>query len=249
MQTSIRERLISAVGAVISVILLGYLLLVGLTVEPRVRRGESLQLLDIRMPRPKQDRPRPRIDRQKPRKASGKASPRALRNKAAAIVTAPPLVPQQVPSPVVSAPKPGLGMAASAGASDRPGQGTGSGGRGNGTGGGGYGNGNGNDDDEVPPRLIKGRLKFSDLPSGLRDNGVGGTVSVRYGVEANGRVSDCTVMTSSGSAELDQLTCQLIQQRFRFDPSRDHEGHPVRSFVEESHTWIIEQNREALPQP
>ncbi len=247
MQASLLERLLSAVGAAIAVFLLGYLLLAGLTVETGVRSEKSLQLLDLQMLRPNQHRPPPHIDRPKPHKASGKASPRNLRNKAAAIVAPSPPAPLRMPSPVVSAPIAGLGMAASAGASDRPGPRAGAGGVGNGSGGGGYGNGN--DDSEVPPRLIKGRLKFSDLPPGLRDNGIGGTVSVRYGVEANGRVSDCIIMVSSGSTELDQLTCRLIQQRFRFDPSRDHEGQPVRSTIEENHTWVIEQNRDPRSQP
>lgn len=247
MQASLVEKLLSAVGAVIAVLLLGYLLLAGLTVDTLVRSEKALHLLDLQITRPKPHRPPPHNDRQKPTKASDKASPRNLRNKAAAIVMPPPLVPQRVPSTMITAPTVGSGMAASAGASDRPGPGTGAGGSGNGTGGG--SDSDGDDDGEVPPRLIKGRLKFSDLPPSLRDNGIGGTVSVRYGVEANGRVGDCIIMASSGSAELDQLTCRLIEQRFRFDPSHDHEGQPVRSIIEESHTWVIEQNREPQRQP
>lgn len=247
MRASLIERLLSAVGAVIAVILLGYLLLAGLTVDTLVRSENPLHLLDLQMARSKQHRPPPHSNRQKPNKASGKPSPRNLRNKAAAIVTPPPLIPQRLPSPLVTAPIAGLGMTASAGASDRPGPGAGAGGSGKGTPGGGYGDGD--DDNEAPPRLIKGRLKFSDLPPDLRDNGIGGTVSVRYEVESNGRVSDCIIITSSGSTELDQLTCQLIQQRFRFAPSRDHEGEPVQSIIEERHTWVIDQSRNPGPQP
>ncbi len=134
-------------------------------------------------------------------------------------------------------------MAAFAGASDRPGPGEGAGGQGNGAGGGGYGDGDG----DVPPRLIKGRLKFSDLPPDLRDGGIAGTVSVRYDVDISGRVGDCIITASSGSAELDKLTCQLIQRRFRFDPSRDPEGQPVRSTIEENHRWEID--RRGFPPP
>jgi periplasmic protein TonB len=245
MQASLIEKVWSAVGAVIVVLLLGYLLLVGLTIDTRVRREKALQLLELQMLRPKPDRPPPHGARQKSTKASAKASPRNLRNKAAAIAIFPP--PRLVPSPVVTAPIAGMGMAASAGASDRPGPAMGGQGRGNGTGAG--GDGNGDDDGEVPPRLIKGRLKFSDLPTDLRDNDVGGTVSVHYGVETDGRVSDCIVMASSGSTELDRLTCRLIEQRFRFAPSRDHQGQPVRSIIEESHVWAIEHDRELHPQP
>ena len=239
MQASVQERLLGALGSAIVVTLLGYLLLVGMAVEIRVRGEQPITLLNLQAPRPQQHRPKPHVDRPKPRKASGQTSPRNLRNKAAEIVTPPPLVRLPIPPPVVSASKAGVGTAASAGASDRPGPGEGAGGEGNGAGSGGYGDGDGGG--EVPPRLIKGRLKFSDLPLDLREAGIGGTVSVRYGVDVNGRVSDCIIVASSGSTELDRLTCELIKQRFRFDPSRDHDGRPIQSIIEENHSWIIDR--------
>ncbi|HLY88093.1 MAG TPA: TonB family protein [Acetobacteraceae bacterium] len=242
MQASIQEKLLSALGAAIVVLLFGYLLLVGMTVGIPVRDEQILTLLDYRAPAPRPRRPPPHVRRLKPARAPGKPSPPNLRNKAAAIVTTPTPVPPPIPSPLVSASKAGTGMAAQSGASDRPGPGEGAGGEGNGTGGGGYGNGDGGGD--VPPRLIKGRLKFSDLPADLRDSQIGGTVSVRYSVEVNGGVGDCIVMVSSGNAELDQTTCRLIQQRFRFDPSHDRDGRPVRSMIDENHSWEFDMSQD-----
>lgn len=247
MQASLLERLLSALATAITLALLGYLLLVGMTVERQERAEEQMAILALQASHPQRRRPPPHVDQRPRSAASSKPSPRNLRNRAAAIITPPPPVPPPIPSSIVSAPTAGLGMAASAGASDRPGPGEGAGGRGTGTGGGGAGDGEGGGGDDVPPRLIKGRLKFSDLPPDLRDGGIGGTVSVRYEVAIDGRVSDCIIIGSSGSTELDQLTCRLIEQRFRFDPSRDHEGRPVPSAIEENHSW--ENDRTRLPRP
>jgi protein TonB len=239
MQASIQERLISALASAIAVILLGYLFLLGMTVEMRVHAAQSMMLLNLQTP-PKPPEPALHVVRPKTARTSGRASPQNLRDRAAAIVAPKSPVPPPIPPLLISAPKAGSGVASSAGASDRPGPGEGAGGQGNGSGSGGDGNGDG--DGGAPPQLIKGRLKFSDMPPALRDGWTGGAVAVRYDVEANGRVGACAVTGSSGSVELDQLTCRLIQQRFRFDPSRDRDGRPVRSTIEESHSWEIDRS-------
>jgi protein TonB len=237
MQASVSEKLASALGALLFVALFGYLLLIGLTVETNVAVQQRMAVLNLRAPLP-QHHPRPPVARPAPHKAS-RASPRNLRNKAAKIVAPPLVVPLAIPSPVIVAAKPGVGMASSAGASDKAGPGQGAGGKGDGN-----GNGDGDGDGDTPPRQIRGRLKFSDLPADLRDKETGGTVSVHYRVGIDGRVGDCEITASSGSAELDQLTCSLIQQRFRFDPSRNSDGHPVSSIVEEQHSWEFDESHD-----
>lgn len=246
MQERVQERLIGALGSSIVVTVLGYMLFVGMAVEIRARGEEVVTLLDLQPPRP-QLHPRPaHVPPRKTVDASGRASPLNLRNKPAEVVTPRPIVILPVLSPIVSAPKAGLGMASSAGASDRPGPGTGAGGQGDGTGSGGYGSGDG--DGDVPPRQIRGRLSQSDLPADLIESGSrGGTVSVRYDVAVNGSVGGCRIMASSGSAELDQLTCRLIQQRFRFAPARDRQGRPFPSIIEEDHSWEIERITDRPP--
>lgn len=233
MHAKAQERLVGALGAAMGVTLLGYLLFIGMMVEIHGRGEQRMTVVELQAPRPRLHRPRPHVYRPKPGKASGQASPRNLRNKAAEIVAIPPLARPPMPPLLVSAVKADVGTAASAGASDRPGPGQGAGGAGDGMGG---------DGGDVPPRLIKGRLRFSDLPADLRQAGVGGSVSVRYDVDVDGRVGACAIMVSSGSAELDALTCRLIQRRFRFDPSRDYQGRPVESTIEEKHSWIIDEN-------
>lgn len=242
MQERVQERLIGALGSSIVVTLLGYMLIVGMAVDMHARAEDVMTLLDLQSPRPQLHPRQAHVVPQKAIKASGKASPRNLRNKATEVVTPPPTVLLPAPSPIVAAPKAGVGMASSAGASDRPGPGEGAGGQGDGTGSGGYGNGDGGGD--IPPRQIRGRLSPSDLPPDLIQ-GNGGTVSVRYDVAINGSVSGCRVMASSGSAELDGLTCRLIEQRFRFAPARDRQGRPFPSTIEEDHSWEIERLRDS----
>jgi protein TonB len=243
MQERVQERLIGALGSSIVVTTLGYMLFVGMAVDIHARTEQVMTLLDLRPPRPHLHPRQARVMPQKTVKASGKASPRNLHNKATDVVTPPPIVILPAPSPIVSAPKAGPGMASSAGASDRPGPGEGAGGQGDGSGSGGYGNGDG--DGDVPPRQIKGGLSEADLPADLIQSGSnGGTVSVRYNVSIAGGVSGCRVMASSGSAELDGLTCRLIEQRFHFAPAHDRQGRPFPSIIEEDHSWEIERPRD-----
>lgn len=234
MQASLPEKLISAAAAVLVVALLGYLLLAGLAVQTGKRIDRLVVLVAFRHPIPTplsvpvQSR-RPQVLRDSPSlpKAEGKA--------ARSLFPPTPMPPAVIPLvPTASANE----QAGPASGSDLPGTGTGAGGSGNGGG----GQGGGGQGGDVPPRLIRGRLKFSDLPQSLRDRGVGGSVSVRYDVGIDGHAEDCIIAISSGSADLDQQTCALIQQRFRFVPSRDADGNPVRSTVEETHSWEIRRD-------
>ncbi|WP_254602048.1 energy transducer TonB [Sphingomonas bacterium] len=221
--------------------MLGYALVMGLLVR-RVTRVEPPATLITIAPDRLPPTPKPKPARM--RKAAGAASPSNIRNKAAEVV-APFVAPKPLP-PIPAAIVAGVGAAASNGASDRPGPGSGAGGQGNGSGSGGAGDGEG-DGGYTPPFQIKGSLSFSDLPEALRATGVEGVVGVRYHIEANGRVSDCAITRSSGSESLDQNTCALIQRRFRFDPSRDPQGHPIRATLVETHSWLTDRNGRGTP--
>ncbi|MEO6093150.1 MAG: energy transducer TonB [Novosphingobium sp.] len=252
MDSSRQERIVAAIASAGMVAAIGYALISGLAarVPALVRDTITLVSLDAReLPRrpepPPPPPPKPRaVESAKPKgsKAKGAPSPANLRNQATQVV-APMLVPLIVPPPVVAATQAGTGSAANTGASDRLGPGQGAGGFGNGFGGGGDGEGDGGEGGgDIPPRQIGGRLSFSDMPADLRETGSGGAVSVRYAVNVDGRASNCLVTGSSGSAELDQITCALIERRFRFKPSRDERGRPVRSIIVETHSWTIDRS-------
>lgn len=124
-------------------------------------------------------------------------------------------------------PAPAAGGGRGTGAS----QGAGSGG---GTGMGGTGEDEGGTDLEH----IAGEILVSDYPKNLAMAGLGGRVSVTFTVEVNGRATGCHVTRSSRVPELDALTCRIIEQRFRFRPSTDRYGRPIRDEVDWDHDWI-----------
>ncbi|PAX06578.1 energy transducer TonB [Sphingomonas lenta] len=65
-------------------------------------------------------------------------------------------------------------------------------------------------------------------PAAIRA-GAEGRVVARLSVGADGRVSDCTVTTSSGNSDLDNTTCRIARSRVRFTPAQDQEGNPIAS--------------------
>jgi periplasmic protein TonB len=239
-ETLNRDRVKAALGAAALQALLGYGLIVGLGVALPGTAATSLKLFAIAPPAPPV--PPPPAQRRRPdpapqRRPQGGAPPN-LRAEPTEIVAPKPVIP--LPPPLPAAEIAGLGSDRSAGAAEIAGPGTGSGGRGAGSGRG-YGDGDGDGDggDGVPPRRIRGRLRDSDYPASAWEAGIGGTVSVIYRVGVDGRVSDCAVTRSSGSGALDALTCRLIEQRFRFEPSRDPRGRPVTARIVEDHEWIV----------
>jgi len=229
-----QQRLGSASLTALVTAALGYAFIAGLGVSVPHVASEALVAFAVTPPPPPPPKPAPRHDT----RHEGAAAPANLKSKATAVVAPPPAVPITPPPLINLAPKPDVGAQTTTGAAPVPGPGTGAGGQGNGTGSGGSGNGKGAGD--TPPRQIAGKLSTRDLPPGIKQPGRGGTVSVLYVVTPQGRATDCQVTHSSGDAELDALTCRLIEQRFRFDPSRHADGRPVESMVEEDHTWVFD---------
>jgi protein TonB len=68
-----------------------------------------------------------------------------------------------------------------------------------------------------------------------------GTVYVRYTVQADGYVTNCSVTKSSGHFRLDRATCEIIEDRFRYRPALDTGGRPVASTKNTSFSWSPEQ--------
>lgn len=87
------------------------------------------------------------------------------------------------------------------------------------------------------------RTLFSadDYPAEAQRNGEQGTVQVALTVDPTGKVSQCRVVLSSGSASLDGATCSILQRRARFLPARDASGRPVSDRVTSPPiTWRLE---------
>jgi periplasmic protein TonB len=60
-------------------------------------------------------------------------------------------------------------------------------------------------------------------PAALRAEAQGRVVA-RLTIGADGRVTDCSVTTSSGNSDLDEATCRISLRRVRFTPAKDQSG-------------------------
>ena len=85
----------------------------------------------------------------------------------------------------------------------------------------------------VKPRLLPGPplVTHADYPAFALRSGQQGKVAVTLSIGADGRVTHCGVIRSSGVAILDQTACRLLTMRARFDPARDASGVEVPSAV------------------
>jgi protein TonB len=79
----------------------------------------------------------------------------------------------------------------------------------------------------------------ADYPSDAIRREEQGATRFRLAVGPDGRVTDCTVIGSSGSAALDLATCRLMKSRARFAPAHDSSGNAVADAVSSSITWRL----------
>ena len=94
----------------------------------------------------------------------------------------------------------------------------------------------------TPPKRDKGlRSLFSpdDYPIAAMKAGRMGKADVRLRVGENGSISECSILRSSGSADLDTVTCKVLNERAKFEPARDVDGKAVRGIVVTSIQWIM----------
>ena len=223
-----RERIVALAAVVAVQLALGFVVITGLRVDFARTRDTVERLIDISLPKPPPPPPRVvPVPRKAARRSSSapKAAPKPLGGSPGPKPAhAPPSVTPRVAVRPAEAPSGG---------------GTGSGpALGSGEGGGTGGQGNGADDGGTDLELISGEIRASDYPKELGRAGIGGRVSVTFTVQVNGRPSGCHVTRSSGVAQLDTLTCRLIEQRFLFRPSTDRNGRPVPDQVDWDHDWI-----------
>jgi protein TonB len=224
-----RERAYALAAVVLVQGALAAALLTGLHVD-LTRPGDAVErLVDIALPKPPPPPPRPIVRPvSKPRHheaAAPKAAPLPIGG-------SPGPKPQAAPAsvtPIVAVKPTAAPSGGGAGAGPAAGAGAG---------GGAGGNGAGDDEGGTDLEQIAGSITASDYPRHLREAGVGGRVSFLFTVEPNGRVGHCTITRSSGVAELDELTCRLIQQRFLYRPSTDRYGRPIEDEVEGEHDWV-----------
>ena len=75
-------------------------------------------------------------------------------------------------------------------------------------------------------------------PAAIRA-GAQGRVVASLTVGTDGRVTACSVSTSSGSRDLDDATCRISRSRVRFTPAKDDNGSPISSTYPLSVRWQL----------
>jgi protein TonB len=79
----------------------------------------------------------------------------------------------------------------------------------------------------------------ADYPSSALHAHQAGTVQVGLDVGADGRVSRCWILKSSGVAALDVATCRLTKSRGRFTPATDGSGNPIPAQTTFTRSWRL----------
>ncbi len=249
-QTSPRQRARSIAAAVAIHVALGYALISGLGASVVEQASESLKTFTIQdppaPPPPPPPPPPPEVAPKPDAKEEGAAAPPSLKAKASPIKAPEPIIKVPIPEPVIDTSKlPDLGAASTTGNADIEGTGTGAGGIGNGSGSGGSGDGAGSGGyPPTPARLVRGRITAKDYPRSAADRNVEGIVGANVYIGANGRVTRCVVKISSGNQALDDTTCRLIMQRFRYEPARGTDGRPVADIAGWEQRWWLGRDRD-----
>src|SRR3954447_19625715 len=79
--------------------------------------------------------------------------------------------------------------------------------------------------EKLPGNNLQGLFLGDDYPAVALDRNEEGAVGVIVSIGADGRVEDCVVESSSGSAALDVETCRVIWKRAKFKPGPSHTLH------------------------
>jgi protein TonB len=79
----------------------------------------------------------------------------------------------------------------------------------------------------------------NDYPATALRNREQGSVDFCVRIGTDGLVSDCTILGSSGFADLDAVTCDIARARFRFRPAHDAHGTPVADGMRARIRWML----------
>jgi protein TonB len=89
------------------------------------------------------------------------------------------------------------------------------------------------------PGLLHTYFSDQDYPASALRNREEGTVEFCVRIGQNGLVSDCTILSSSGFADLDAATCDITRARVRFVPAHDANGIPVPDGMMARIRWVL----------
>lgn len=226
--TADRPDQAKAIAAVIAVhAALAAIILTGLNVPIVTAAVERLKTFDIRVPPPPPPTPPPPA--RQPSQAKKEAGASARKAEATPVVAPQPRIP--APTPIPAARVAGTGNASSQGAA-AAGNGTGAGGIGNGTGGAGYG-----DFSRFTPARLLSRIPNSEYRRISAGRIPRGSAAIGFRVNADGRISGCRIVRSSGDPYVDANVCEAAIRYLVFSPARDPSGRPVAQDLTYTPNW------------
>jgi protein TonB len=220
--TAERPDQAKAIAAVLAIhAALAFIILSGLDVRNVSRAVEQLKTFNLQQPPPPPPvQPPPKARAAAQEKPAGAPAKKA---EPSPIVAPPQRIP--APSPLPAAKIAGSGSATASGAGTS-GTGTGAGGSGTGTGAGGGG-------DFTPARKLT-KIPDREYRRFAATGIASGSVAIAVRVNADGSLSNCRVVRSSGNSAADTLMCQLFVQYVRFSPARDPAGRAIAQDI----TWV-----------
>jgi protein TonB len=220
--TADRPDQAKAIAAVVAIhAALAFIILSGLDVRNVSQAVEQLKTFNLQQPPPPPPvQPPPKARAAAQEKPAGAPAKKA---EPSPIVAPPQRIP--APSPLPAAKVAGSGSATASGARTS-GTGTGAGGSGTGTGGGGGG-------DFTPARKLT-KIPDREYRRFAATGIASGSVAIAVRVNADGSLSNCRIVRSSGNSAADSLMCQLFVQYVRFSPARDPAGRAIAQDI----TWV-----------
>ena len=66
-------------------------------------------------------------------------------------------------------------------------------------------------------------------------------MSAKLSIGTDGRVTECSILSSSGNRALDDATCRISKARVRFTPALDQGGSPIASSYTLNIRWQLPQ--------
>ena len=96
----------------------------------------------------------------------------------------------------------------------------------------------------IPIEPLSSLIKGDDYPLEAIEKNEQGRVSMRLIVGSDGRVRECIIDRTSGSASLDSASCKIVMERARFEPARNAEGNPVTAEVTQRINWLLTDTTE-----
>jgi len=86
------------------------------------------------------------------------------------------------------------------------------------------------------------RTVFSndDYPAAAIASGAEGTAQAQLTIGADGRVTGCNLIRSTGNGALDSTTCNILRRRVKFTPARDSSGNATAdTYTTPPIRWVL----------